>query len=109
MKLVGFTLDSKLTWSPMVARLARKARSKVAALRRLKPFLDSDNLQLMYTAFIRYGMGYGTILYMGAAASHLVQLDRVQQSARAIGGFEVEDLQSRRESACLSMACKLLA
>jgi hypothetical protein len=108
MKLVGFVFDSKLSWGPMVDRLAAKARSKLGALRRLKPFLSSEVMKLMYTAFIRSGMEYGSLLYMGAADSHLSKLDRVQLSAQKLAGFEVESLRSRRDAACLSLACKLL-
>ena len=109
MKLVGFDFDSKLTWGPMVDRLAKKARCKLGAIRRLKQYLDIPNLKLMYTAFVRSGLEYGNVLYMGAAESHLLKLDRIQKSAQALGGFEVESLQSRRDAACLKLGCKLLA
>ena len=69
MKLVGFIFDSKMTWGPrpMVDMLAKKARCKLGAIRRLRPYLDSRNLKLMSTAFVRSGMEYGSVLYMGAA------------------------------------------
>ena len=63
----------------------------------------------MYSAFIRSGLEYGSVLYMGAAASHLQKLDRVQDLTQTLGDFQVESLGSRRESSCLSVACKLLA
>ena len=109
MKLVGFIFDSKMTWGPMVDMLAKKARCKLGAIRRLRPYLDSQNLKLMYTAFVRSGMEYGSVLYMGAAESHLLKLDKIQWSAQALGGFVIDDLQSRRDAACLKLACKLLA
>jgi hypothetical protein len=46
---------------------------------------------------------------MGAAESHRQKLDRIQQAAEALGCFATESLQSRREAACLSLACKLLS
>ena len=46
---------------------------------------------------------------MGAAESHLLKLDKIQWSAQALGGFVIDDLQSRRDAACLKLACKLLA
>ena len=63
-KIVGFTFDCKLTWSGMVADKAKKARTRVAALRRMSGFLDSNNLKLMYTAFVRPVMEYGSLLYV---------------------------------------------
>ena len=107
-KLVAYLFDSHLGFGKMVDKLARKARTRIAALRRLKPMLDSDNLKTMYTMFIRSILEYGSLVYMGAAQSHLDKLDRVQQSAEKIGGFKVESLQSRREAATISLAFDLL-
>ena len=82
MKLVGFLFDAKLTWGPMIDRLAKKARSKLGALRRLKPFLDSKNMKLLYTSFVQSGLEYGSLLYMGAAHSHLKKLDKSSSQQR---------------------------
>jgi len=109
MKLVGFVFDSRMSWGPMISKLVAKARCKLGALRRLRPYLDSSNLKLMYTAFVRSGMEYGNVLYMSAAESHLQKLDRLQCAAQALGGFEIESLRTRRDAACLSLACKLIS
>ena len=82
-KLVGFLFDTKLTFSSMIDKLAKKARCRLGALRRLKPVLDQANLMQMYIMFIRSIMEYGSLVYMGAAKSHLDKLDRVQESAMA--------------------------
>ena len=107
-KLVGFLFDSKLTFSSMIDKLARKARTRVAALRRLKPMLDNENLKLMYTMSVRSILEYGSIVYMDAADTHLDKLERVQNSAMSIGGFTVESLRSRREAAAISLAFDML-
>ena len=70
--------------------------------------LDCSNIQLMYTMFVRSILEYGSVVYMGAAQSHLDKLDRVQDSAQRLGGFVAEPLQSRREAAALSLAFDLL-
>ena len=101
MKLVGFVFDLKMTWGPMVDRLAKKARCKLGAIRRLRPFLDSENLKLMYTAFVRSGMEYGSVLYMGAADSHLEKLNRIRHSAQNLGGGCDRKLGGSQRS-CLS-------
>ena len=41
-KLVGFLFDTKLTFSSMNDKLAKKARCRLGALRRLKPMLDKS-------------------------------------------------------------------
>ena len=108
MRLVGFWFDSKLTFGGMVKRLAKKARSRVGALRRLKPMLNPENLKTMYTSFVRSVMKFGSLAYMSAADSHLERLDRIQESVSSFCGFEIESLESRREAAAIAMAFKML-
>ena len=108
LKLVGYLFDQKMSFGPMIHKLAKKARSRVAALRRIKHLLSPSNLKLMYTMFVRSTMEYGSVAFMGAADSHLKRLDRIQDSAVRCCGFEVESLQSRRESAAAALALKLL-
>ena len=106
--VVGYTLDSKLTWGNMVDSIAVKARKRMAALARLKPMLDKENMKTMYTMFIRSIMEYGSIAWMGAADSHLSKLDRIQAAAERVGGFTVESLASRRSAAAVAFALKLM-
>jgi hypothetical protein len=107
-KLVGFTVDSRMRWGPMIDRIARKARSRIGALRRIRHHLDSDIMKMMYASFIRSIMEYGSVAWMGAAQSHLDKLDRVQRSAQKIGGFSAQPLGQRREAAAVAFALKLL-
>ena len=62
----------------------------------------------MYMMFVRSTMEYGSVLYMGAADSHLAKLDRVQASAERMCGFKMESLGSRRDAAAFSLAVKML-
>lgn len=108
-KIVGFTVDSKLRWGLMIDRLAKKARSRIEALARIRAYLDSNSMRLMYSSFIRPIMEYGCVAWMGAAPSHLSKLDMVQQSAQRLGNFEIESLESRRNAAALSFSLKMMA
>ena len=84
MKLVGFVFDKKMTLEPMVKRSSKKGRAKVAALYRLKPYLDSQNIETMYKAFVRSSIEYGNLEYMVAAPTHLKKLDRIQAAAERL-------------------------
>ena len=108
LKLVGYTFDSKMTWGPMIDSLTKKARIRVGALYRMRSMLDSDNLKLMYIAFIRSILEYGSVQFMGAGKSHLEKLDRIQRSAERIGNVKLESLHTRREASLLSLIFKLL-
>ena len=48
------------------------------------------------------------MLYMGAAPSTLEVLDKIQESAMKMGGFQIESLSSRREAATMAFALKVL-
>ena len=50
-------------------------------LTRLRPLLDNKNLECMYTTFIRPIMEYGSVQFMGAASTHLAQLDQNEYNA----------------------------
>ena len=41
-KLVGFTIDSKLTWGLMIGDIAEKARKRIAALNRMSTKSDEN-------------------------------------------------------------------
>jgi hypothetical protein len=61
LKLAGFTFDKKMTMAPIVKEISKKGRAKLAALYRLRPYLDSSNLEVMYKAFVRSSMEYGNL------------------------------------------------
>ena len=107
-KLVGFTFDEKMTLEPMIKKASKKGRAKIAALYRLKPFLDSENLETMYKAFVRSSMEYGSLEYMVGAPTHLQKLDRIQAAAEKLGGFKLESLESRRDASLIGLLFKLL-
>jgi hypothetical protein len=109
LKVTGFVFDHKLLWGSHISKVVKKARQRVGALRNLVQYLSPDNMQIMYTTFIRSILEYGSVLFMGASDSHLKKLDAVQHTAERLGGFQVESLKSRREAAAISLALKLLA
>ena len=108
LKLVGFIFDPKMTMKPMVDHVARKARQKLGAIKRLQHHLDSKNLEQMFKAFVRSSLEYGNLHYMSAGESIKSKLDKVQAAAERLGGFSVEPLRSRREAALIGFAFKLL-
>ena len=108
MKLVGFIFDPTMSMKPMIDHVARKARTKLSAICRLKQHLDHKNLEQMYKAFVRSSIEYGNLVYMSAAASTKTKLDRVQTAAAKMGQFEVESLGSRRQAGLIGFVFKLL-
>ena len=108
MKLVGYIFDPTLSWGPMIAAVAKKARVRLGAIYRLHRHLSNNNLQTMYIAFVRSVLEYGNAMYMSACPSHLAKLDKIQLAAERMGSFKLESLASRREVAALNLSFKLL-
>jgi hypothetical protein len=108
LKLMGYIFDEALSWGPMIGALAKKARTRTDAIRRMSRSLDSENMLTMYSAFVRPILEYGSTMYMGATPTHLNKLDRVQATMERIGGFKAEPLAARREAALIALSLKQL-
>jgi len=51
---------------------------------------------------------YGGVAFMGASATHLSKLDRVQKLAERLCGCVFPPLQSHRAASAIELLCKLL-
>jgi len=109
--ILGVTFDSQLTYKTHIENVARKASSKLAALRRLAWLLDRKGKEILYKAQIRSVMEYSPLTWGGAAKSHLHILNKVQERAQRtiIGGapqdnnhHTLQDSQHRRDVAGLT-------
>jgi hypothetical protein len=108
MKLVGFILDNKWTFEPMLKHVSKRGRTKLGAIFRLSHHLDSANLEIMYKAFVPSSLDYGNLEYLSAAPTHMLKLDKNQVATERFGGFQVESLSSRREASLIGFLFKLL-
>ena len=70
----------------MVDSISKKAKGRLVGLSRVRRFLDSANMKVIYEMFIQFIMKYGSVALMGAVDSHLNELDMVQRSAESIHG-----------------------
>uniref|UniRef100_A0A1B6KML7 Reverse transcriptase domain-containing protein n=1 Tax=Graphocephala atropunctata TaxID=36148 RepID=A0A1B6KML7_9HEMI len=62
-KLLGFTLDSKLTWNGHVTELCRKLSRVTCLLRRLRPLLTEKHLVTIYHGLFHSHILYGLLLW----------------------------------------------
>ena len=58
-KLLGVTIDNKLTFEHYVAGLCQKASNKLYALSRIAPFMDQGKLRYLMRAFINSILSLG--------------------------------------------------
>ena len=52
LKLLGATIDNKLTFSPQIKLVLSKIYAKIPALRRIRNFIDSDTALKLYKAYL---------------------------------------------------------
>jgi hypothetical protein len=107
-KIVGFTFDSKCTFGPFVADIAKEGRRRLGALKRMSRFLDQTSMLTFYKAYIRSKLEYGALIYWAAASTHLASIDIVQQRFLSFSKTTLQTLDSRREAAAIGLVCKLL-
>ena len=111
-KIVGVILTHNLTWGAHVDSVYRKANRSLALLRRARPVLTDKGLTTIYKSFVRSQLEYCCPLWLGAPATALARLDRIQvRAARILGhteGIQLQSLGHRRGVAALCVMHKLL-
>ena len=112
LEALGFTIDPRGNWSLHAKAVAKEARKRLGAIRRIAHMLDDRAKMMAYKAFVRSKIEYGNLIYWGAAEGYLEKLDRVQSSAVSMladsSAFFIPSLESRRQAAAVGLTCKLL-
>ena len=106
LQLLGVSFDSPLSYRRHIRNIAVRANQRLGQLKKASPFLDCSSRDRVYKAFVRPIMEYCPLAWMGAAETHLQQLNRVQRRALHIigAGTWLPSLTHRR----LVAACTLL-
>ena len=109
LKLLGVTFDAHLTYSEHLRGTAVRATQRIGFFRKACHVLDPPGRATAYRGFIRPLMEYCPLVWMGAAATHLSQLDRVQHRALTLigTGAAMDTLSLRRRVAGLTTLYKL--
>ena len=111
-KIVGLTISYNLTWGSHIMNIHRKANRSLAMLRRARRVLSPPALSTIYKSYIRSQVEYCCPIWMGAAATFIKSLDRIQVRAiRILGDVEGNKLQSlahRRGVAAMSVFHRLI-
>ena len=86
-KVLGFTFDSSFTWQRHIDSVLRRGRQRLGQLYRCCSFFESHDISLLYKSWICPVLEYGSILYSGAAPSHVHRLDSFQSRIESMCGF----------------------
>ena len=110
LEVLGFTIDSKGTWSAHVDRVVKEARQRLGAIRRVRRYFNDKGVYTAYKAFVRRKIEYGSLSYWSTAKTHQAKLDQVQQQAHSLfEGLTITSLEQRREAAAVGLTCRLLS
>jgi ribonuclease P/MRP protein subunit RPP40 len=126
---LGITFDTRLTFSNHINVIVSGAlRSLGFIIRCTKNFSDIRSLNMLYFAFVRSRLEYGSIIWSSNCQTHIQNLEKVQRRflkflAHRIDGtypergrsqsellerFECQDLKTRRVNASMSFLRNLI-
>ena len=103
-KLLGVTFDPKLSFTEHIRAVSIRGKQRLGLLWRAAPYLSREGRLTVYKGFVRPVLEYASLVWMGAAPSHLSRLDSIQRRALRIIGPETElqSLSLRRYVAALT-------
>ena len=89
-KYLGVTVDSTLSWDSQCDNLCWKLNGKIAVLRRIRSFVKTETLKLLYEKTIQPVMDYACSVWCHTKKSNINKLQRVQNYAARIitGNFD---------------------
>lgn len=96
LQILGSNFDSKLTWRDQIFGVGKNAARRLGFLRRCKRYFSSQDLAVIYKAYIRPLLEYDSHIWAGAPSSTLAFLDRIQN--RAVRLINDASIQSNIDS-----------
>lgn len=78
-KCLGVLVDDELNWHKQVNNVIRNVFCKLALLRRLKPYLDTNTLNVLYKALIQPHFDYCSVPWYGRFKEDCKKLDVIQK------------------------------
>ena len=83
-KLVGVTIDESLTWAEHAAQIIKKVHAGLRALRRVRDFVDTRSLIMIYKALVEPHFTYCSPMWDSLGASLSQKLQKLQNRAAHI-------------------------
>ena len=102
-------MGALLTWEAHIVSILNRGKQRASQLYSCRSLLTSQDLSLMYKSWVRPALEYGSILYAGAASTHLQRLDRLQSRIEQTCCSHFQSLLHRRNASIIGLVCRLLA
>ena len=112
--VLGVKLEENLNWTSHISYISKKANQRLHILRKLKPFLSSNQLHTVYLTHIRSLFDYCSPVFVGIGKGLDKKLQRIANRAhRLIYGNSLREcscikLSQRRELLCQNLFNKIL-
>ena len=115
-RLLGITVDEKLTFASHVREIAARASRKLSSIRRISSLLDHNGCCILYKSQVRPMMEYCPLTWSSCSKSHSDLLEVVQRRAKRLidskaptgsSGLKLQPLQHRREVSALCVFYKV--
>ena len=80
-KLLGINIDNRLSYNSHIESLCRKISPKISALRRIFPFVTSEQCKLIASSFVSSELSYCPLVWSFASKVSLQRIQRLQNRA----------------------------
>ena len=80
-KLLGITIDNKLSFNEHVSGLCTKASQKLHALARVSKYMNTDKLRLIMKTFVNAQFGYCPLVWMFHSRSLNNRINKIHERA----------------------------
>ena len=108
-KVLGFVFDSSLTWQKHIDQVLSCGKQRLSQLYHCRSLFGCEGVAIHYKSWIRPILEYGSILYSGAALSHLNCLECLQARVENLCGLVFPSLTTCCNASILGLTCRLLA
>ena len=93
-KLLGVTLDNKLSFDKHIADLCKRASYSIRCLYRIRDYIDTNQSKLLFSSFIQSNFIYAPIIWMFCGKSSSQAINSIYKRAlRAISGHFHDSLE----------------
>ena len=120
-KMLGFTIDDKLTFKSHVQKICSKAARQINAFQRISRFLSVDNKLAIYECFIKANFNYGPFIYHFTGKTEARMLEKVHERALRVvfddfitpynqfySMYHIESLHDQRTKHVIQMVFKII-
>ena len=92
-KCLGVLIDEKLSWEKHIETICKKAGAGIGALRRAKPFVQGDTLQVLYETLVQPYFDYCSPLWENCGKLLKDKLQKFQSHAARVITYDIRSAE----------------